>query len=630
MGTQRSEPNPYVGSLIMAVVVVLTVVAFLAIPTNDGQSIPLSEVAKLVEAGTVQKLTVLGDTVEGQQVDGTGFTSRKEKGVSLTATLLALGVSPERLSQTAIQVQEPGDITWLIPTLVYGGLFLAALLMFSRAPSGDDSALSLMRSTAQRYHTRERPRVSFFDVAGLEEAKTELREVVGFLRHPWRFARLGARVPRGVLLVGPPGCGKTLLARAVAGETCVPFFSISGSEFVEIFVGVGAARVRDLFAQARGSAPCIVFIDEIDAVGRRRGVGLDEGNSEREQTLNQILVEMDGFRQHEAVIILAATNRPDILDPALLRPGRFDRRVVVELPDRVGREAILKVCTRGKPLAPCAELGVIARQTPGFSGADLEGVVNEAAILTARHGRQAIGMAELQEAVEKVRAGPERKSRIVSPTEREVIAFHEAGHALARTLLPGCDPVHKVSIVPRGTHLGYTLSLPETDRRLHTRTGLKDELVALLAGRAAEELIFGDVSTHAADDLRQAAELARRMVTRFGMGGKLGPLTYGQHHELVFPGKEIGEQRDYSEATARAIDAEVSRLVTQAYRRARNRLMGHQSVLTRLARKLLEEETVEGEELAGLAAEAGIGLTEKGREPTATPLIEASCQESEP
>jgi cell division protease FtsH len=603
MDRQSREPSPFGWLLIVAVVVILIVAPFLATPNDTRQRLSLGEVATLVQTGKVRKLTVLGDRVQGERVDSTRFTSRKERGVALTTTLRALGVSREHLSQTAIEVKPAGNgMTWLVPLLLYGGLFIAALLLFGRAPSGGDLTMPLSQDTGRRYPSGEKPHVSFSRVAGLEEAKMELQEVVEFLQCPGKFDRLGAHVPRGVLLVGPPGCGKTLLAKAVAGEAWVPVFSASGSEFVEIFAGLGAARVRSLFARARQSAPCIVFIDEIDAVGHRRGTSLDGGSDEWEQTLNQILVEMDGFEGHESVIVLAATNRPDILDPALLRPGRFDRQVVLNLPDQAGREAILKVCTWGKPMDPEVNLGIIAQQTPGFSGADLEGMLNEAAILAARHSRQATGMAELQEAVEKVGVGPERKSRLLGPAERGVIACHEAGHALVRSLLPGCDPILRVSIVPRGTHLGYTLSLPEVDRHLRTRAELKDELAGLLAGWVAEQLVFGEASTHAADDLRQASALARRMVTRFGMSKKLGPLTYGQRHGEDFLGQEITAQRDYSQATARAIDAEVEQLVTGAGRRARTLLASHRSTLDRLARRLLEEETIEGKELAGLVA----------------------------
>ncbi len=607
---QKRGRDLWVLWLILAVLAASIWAASLHMPRKDSTLVPLTQVARLVKAGEVKGLVIDAAVVQVEKTSGEQLTARKDPNTSLITSLRILGVTPAQLRQVNLVIQPPGRFTggwhWLIVLLPLVLVALWFSVVARPAGTGQGGRLdALLGSPAQRYHRTLGSGVTFDDVAGEDEAKQELEEVVAFLRSPGRFGRLGAHVPHGILLVGPPGCGKTLLARAVAGEAGVPFFSVSASEFVEIFAGVGASRVRSLFDTARKLAPCIVFVDELDAVGRRRATGAGRANQEWEQTLNQLLVEMDGFDNDTHVIILAATNRSDILDPALLRPGRFDRRVVVDLPDRVGREAILTVCVRGKPLAPDVDLEVIARQTLEFSGAELENAVNEAAILAARLNRQAIGMTELQEAVEKVRAGPVRKSRTLDPAEREVVAYHEAGHALARTLLPGCDPVCKVTTLPRGTHLGYTLSLPETDRRLYTCAKLNDELAALLAGRAAEELIIGDVSTHAADDLRQATALARRMVTRFGMSETLGPLTYGRRHQLASPGNEIGRQRGYSEATAQAIDAEVAHLVTQAHQRARTLLTGHQPVLVRLALKLLEDETVEGEELAGLVAEMG-------------------------
>jgi cell division protease FtsH len=465
-----------------------------------------------------------------------------------------------------------------------------------QAQGANNQAFSFGKSRA-RLFTTERPTVTFDDVAGVDEAKEELKEVVEFLREPQKFAALGARIPKGVLLVGPPGTGKTLLAKAVAGEAGVPFFSISGSEFVEMFVGVGAARVRDLFDQAKRHSPCIVFIDEIDAVGRYRGAGLGGSHDEREQTLNQILVEMDGFDTDTNVIVMAATNRPDILDPALLRPGRFDRRIVLDRPDVKGRKAILQVHVRNKPLDKDVDLDVLARETPGFVGADIENMVNEAAILAARRNKKAIGMKEFQEAIERVIAGPERKSRIISEEEKRIIAYHEAGHALVMHFLPNCDPVHKISIIARGMALGYTMPLPEEDRYLHRKSKFLDELAGLLGGRAAEEIVFGDITTGAANDLEQATKLARAMVTRYGMSEKLGPMTFGEKQELVFLGKEIGEQREYSEKVAQEIDEEVRRIIREAYERAKEILIKHRDKLDRLAQALMEKETLEGDEL---------------------------------
>jgi len=473
--------------------------------------------------------------------------------------------------------------------------------LLRQAQGSNSQALSFGKSRARMF-TGDQPTVTFEDVAGVEEAKEELYEVVEFLKEPEKFIALGARIPKGVLLVGAPGTGKTLMAKAVSGEAGVPFFSISGSEFVEMFVGVGASRVRDLFDQAKRHSPCIVFVDEIDAVGRLRGAGLGGSHDEREQTLNQILVEMDGFDTDTNVIILAATNRPDILDPALLRPGRFDRRVVLDIPDINGRKGILDVHVRGKPLANDIHLEILARQTPGFVGADIESMVNEAAILAARANKKVIGMEEFEEAIERVLAGPERKSRIISDEEKKIIAYHEAGHAMVMGKLPHCDPVHKVSIVSRGMALGYTMPLPEEDRYLKHRAKFKDELAGLLGGRAAEELMFNDVTTGAASDLVQATKLARKMVCEYGMSEDLGPMTFGKKQELIFLGREIAEQRDYSEAVAQEIDREVRGLIDEAHSRAREILTTYRDKLIALAQRLIEDETLEGAELEAMLA----------------------------
>ena len=474
--------------------------------------------------------------------------------------------------------------------LVIGGFMW---YMLRQTQTGNNQAISFGRSRA-RLLSGDKPAVTFNDVAGVEEAKQELTEIVEFLKFPEKFTALGARIPKGVLMVGPPGTGKTLLSKAVAGEAGVPFFSISGSEFVEMFVGVGASRVRDLFDQAKKNSPCIVFVDEIDAVGRQRGAGLGGGHDEREQTLNQLLVEMDGFETNTHVIVIAATNRPDVLDPALLRPGRFDRHVTLDRPDIRGRRAILEVHARNKPFDGQVDLEVLARQTPGFSGADLSNLINEAAILAARSNKKAIGQVELEEAIARVIAGPERKSRMITEQEKNVIAYHEIGHALVAKSLPNADPVHKVSIISRGMALGWTMQLPTEDRYLVSRSELNDDMAVILGGRVAEELIFGDITSGASDDIGKATKLARRMVTEWGMSEKLGPLTFGHKEELVFLGRDLGEQRNYSEEVAGEIDQEVHRLVDTAYQRAKKILTERREKLVHLAEYLKQEETIEG------------------------------------
>ena len=482
-------------------------------------------------------------------------------------------------------------LTGLLPLLVIGGFIF---FMMRQAQGTNNQALSFGKSRARMF-LGNKTVVTFNDVAGVDEAKTELQEVVEFLKYPEKFNSLGARIPRGVLLVGPPGTGKTLMARAVAGEAGVPFFSISGSEFVEMFVGVGASRVRDLFDQAKRNSPCIVFVDEIDAVGRQRGAGLGGSHDEREQTLNQILVEMDGFDTNTNVIVVAATNRPDVLDPALLRPGRFDRQVILDRPDMKGRTEILKVHTKGKPLDKGVEVEGVARQSPGFSGADLANLVNEAAILAARRNKKVIGMSEFQEALERIVAGPERKSRIISDAEKAIIAYHEGGHAVVQRILPKCDPVAKVTIISRGMALGYTMALPTEDRYLQSKTEFEDKIAGLLGGNVAERLIFGDTTTGASNDIEKATDLARRMVTEFGMSDKLGPLSFGKRDEMVFLGRSMGEQRDYSDEVAQTIDEEVRAIIDKAYERATEVLTTHRDKLTALAEKLVAEETVDAE-----------------------------------
>jgi len=501
-----------------------------------------------------------------------------------------------------VNIEGSSGINWgslmlnFLPLIIFGGLLF---FLFRQARGANSQAMSFGRSRA-RLIPANRPTVTFDDVAGVEEAKQELLEVVDFLKSREKFQALGARIPKGVLLVGPPGTGKTLMARAVAGEADVPFFSISGSEFVEMFVGVGASRVRDLFDQAKRNAPCIIFIDEIDAVGRQRGSGLGGSHDEREQTLNQILVEMDGFDTSTSVIVMAATNRPDILDPALLRPGRFDRRVILDRPDINGRVAILKVHANGKPLDKDVDLEVLAKGTVGLSGADLANLVNEAAIQAARRNKNAISMRELEESVDRVIAGPERKSRKISPREKEITAYHEAGHALVAKTLPNADPVHKISIVARGMSLGHTRQLPIEDRYLMTKSQFKDMLAGLLGGHTAEKLIFNEMSTGAQSDIEQATKIARAMVTNFGMSDKLGPRTFGRKEEMVFLGREITEQRDYSDKIAELIDEEVYGLIDEAHETAQEILNKYKDRLVSIAERLMAKETLEGEELEAI------------------------------
>ena len=513
-------------------------------------------------------------------------------------------------------------ISMLFPILLIG-VFL--WFMFRQAQGSNNQAMSFGKSKARMF-LGNKTVVTFTDVAGVDEAKTELQEVVEFLKYPEKFNALGARIPRGVLLVGPPGTGKTLLARAVAGEAGVPFFSISGSEFVEMFVGVGASRVRDLFDQAKRNSPCIIFVDEIDAVGRQRGAGLGGSHDEREQTLNQILVEMDGFDTNTNVIVVAATNRPDVLDPALLRPGRFDRQVILDRPDMKGRLEILNVHSKGKPLDKEMELQNVAKQSPGFSGADLANLVNEAAILAARRNKKTIGMSEFGEALERVVAGPERKSRIISDEEKAIIAYHEGGHALVQRILPKCDPVAKVSVISRGMALGYTMGLPSEDRYLQSKTEFEDKIAGMLGGNVAERLMFGDTTTGSSNDIEKATTLARRMVTEFGMSEKLGPLAFGKREEMVFLGRDIGEQRNYSDDVARQIDEEVRLIVDTAYVRATDVLSTHKDRLMQLAEALVAKETIETAEFEAMFAD----LPDRRKEPGGSPTPKLSQQPTPP
>ena len=577
-------------------IIIAAVILFTVILPSSGQEpeeIPLSVAIEKSQNNEIASIIVSGDTLKITGTDEVEYVAHKETNISIYE------IEGLVLEGVEVDVEGGGGIDWgavfinILPLIFIGGLLF---FLFSQARGANNQAMSFGRSKARMFNVNT-PTVTFDDVAGVEEAKQELQEVVDFLRSREKFQALGARIPKGMLLIGPPGTGKTLMARAIAGEAGVPFFSISGSEFVEMFVGVGASRVRDLFEQAKRNAPSIIFIDEIDAVGRHRGAGLGGGHDEREQTLNQILVEMDGFDTNTSVIVIAATNRPDILDVALLRPGRFDRRIMLDKPDITGRTAILKIHSKGKPLDASVDMESLARQTVGFSGADLANLVNEAAILAGRRDKKAIGNEELEESVDRVLAGPERKSRKISSKEKEITAYHEAGHALVARILPNADPVHKVSIVARGMSLGHTRQLPTEDRYLMTRLQFKDELATLMGGRVAEELIFNEMSTGAAHDLKVATNLAHKMVTEYGMSEKLGTRTFGNKQEMVFLGREISEQRDYGEKVANMIDEEVHDIIHQAYETAEDILIKNKPRLITVAEKLVSLETLEGEAL---------------------------------
>jgi cell division protease FtsH len=593
--------------LLFAAIIILVFYSFNQ-NSSTQETLSINQVAADITSGKISRIVEEQDqltVIYGNGNNAIERISHKETETTLVQQLKDLGVSSDQLVPDKISIEVKPPSPWLgiasalgyiLPFLILGGVFW---FVFRQAQGSNNAAMSFGKSRARMF-TGDQPSVTFGDVAGVEEAKEELQEVVEFLREPEKFISLGARIPKGVLLVGPPGTGKTLLAKAVSGEAGVPFFSISGSEFVEMFVGVGASRVRDLFDQAKRHSPCIVFVDEIDAVGRQRGAGLGGSHDEREQTLNQMLVEMDGFDTDTNVIIMAATNRPDILDPALLRPGRFDRRVVLDRPDMKGREAILKVHVKGKPLAANADLGILARSTPGFVGADLENLVNEGAILAARRNKKAIEQEDLEEAIERVIAGPERKSRLISEEEKRIVAYHEAGHAVVMNAVPEADPVHKVSITARGMAGGYTLALPLEDRTLMGRNKLIADMVGLMGGRAAEEIVFNDITSGASNDLERVTKMARAMVTRLGMSNDLGPMTYGQKEELIFLGREISEQRDYSEAVAEQIDKEVRILVNDAYEKAKRILTEYREALDSIAKKLLEVETLTREEFEAI------------------------------
>ncbi|MEX2090579.1 MAG: ATP-dependent zinc metalloprotease FtsH [Candidatus Paceibacterota bacterium] len=576
-------------------------------PFEDTGRIGLSELVNKINAGEVKEITVKGDELNIILSGEEKFLSQKESGVSAFESLLNLGADSKKLSNVSIKIEnaETGAtavLMTLIP-IVLPIIFILFIfwLMMGQAQKGSMQAFSFGKSKARLANLdATKKKITFKDVAGLIEAKEEISEVVEFLRDPKKFYKLGARIPRGILLIGSPGTGKTLLAKAVANEASVPFYFVSGSEFVEMFVGVGANRVRDMFELAKKTAPAIVFVDEIDAVGRHRGAGLGGGHDEREQTLNQILVEMDGFDTNDAVIVMAATNRPDILDPALLRPGRFDRRIILDEPSMKDREEVLKIHSLNKPIAKTVNFKVIAERTPGFSGADLANLINESAILAARNGQKEISQDNLFQAIEKVILGPERRSHIFSKKEKEITAYHEAGHALVATSLPYCDPVHKVSIVSRGRAGGYTLKLPTEDKHLHSKAEFESELAVLLGGYVAEKLIFKDTTTGASNDLRVASNLARKMITEFGMSDSLGPITFGEKEELVFLGKDMGHQKNYSETIAFQIDTEIKKLITKGLNSAKKVLTQKMNVLHKIAKELISKETLEQKEFYSL------------------------------
>ncbi|HLC63881.1 MAG TPA: ATP-dependent zinc metalloprotease FtsH [Patescibacteria group bacterium] len=573
--------------------------------SDQPEKISLGALVGLINQDQVKKLEVEGDKINITLNDESQKTSLKEPTQSLSELLANFELETSKLQNLNIEIKEDSSasvwLTTLLPFLIPFLLIAAFIWFMMRQVQGaNKNAMSFGQSSAKIFASDPKNKTTFADVAGAQEAKEELTEIIEFLKNPQKFLSIGAKIPKGALLLGAPGTGKTLMARAVAGEAKVPFFHISGSEFVEMFVGVGASRVRDLFKKAKKAAPCIVFIDEIDAVGRQRGAGLGGSHDEREQTLNQILVEMDGFETNTNVIVMAATNRPDVLDPALQRPGRFDRQVVIDLPDIKDREEILKIHAQNKPLEAGVALNAIAQRTPGFSGADLANVLNEAAILTARRNKKKIGQTELAESVEKVMLGPERKSRIFSDKEKKITAYHEAGHALASHLLPNADPVHKISIISRGQAAGYTMKLPLEDKHFRTKSEFIDELAVLLAGIVTEQEIFGDITTGAANDLKHATQICKQLITQYGMNETLGPRTFGDREEMIFLGREIHERRDYSEKIAEQIDKEISKLINQASKTAKELITKNKKNLDLIASELLKKETLEKEEFAAL------------------------------
>ena len=616
-----------IGLYLLIILIAISVIDHFSAKGPVNHEINYTEFISQVDQGEVSKVVIVENNIKGTLSDGTEFTTVAPGFPNQDDSLI------NRLQEKNVDIkaENPPEPPWwttllssLLPIVVLVALWF---FVMQQTQGGGGRVMSFGKSRAKM--NADKVKVHFEDVAGADEAKQELEEVVEFLKHPKKFNDVGARIPKGVLLFGPPGTGKTLLAKAVAGEAGVPFFSISGSDFVEMFVGVGASRVRDLFEQAKKNAPCIVFIDEIDAVGRQRGAGLGGGHDEREQTLNQLLVEMDGFAANEGIIIIAATNRPDILDPALLRPGRFDRQIVVDKPDLKGRQAILKVHIKGKPVDKEADLEVLARRTPGFTGADLSNLVNEAALLSARRNKKVIGMLELEESIERVMAGPERKSKVMSDKEKRLTAYHEGGHTLVGMLLPNADPVHKVTIIPRGRAGGYTLMLPKEDRSYATRSELLDKLKTLLAGRVAEEVVLKEISTGAQNDIQRASQMVRSMITQYGMSPVLGPVAYGESSDhQVFLGRDLNNQRNYSEDVASEIDKEVRKYIEEAYEACRKLLEDNIDKLHAIAEALIEKETLDGDELQEILGDGEFNVTRKGLPPedddnddTSTPLV---------
>lgn len=599
---------------LLIIIVAIWMIDYYSASTVSKTDITYSAFMKHVQQDEVKQVTIVDNVISGKLKDGKDFSTVAPSDDSLIPTLRARDIE--------IKAELPPQPPWwttilssLLPMLLIVGIWF---MLMQQSQGGGGRVMNFGKSRARRYD-EDNIKITFKDVAGADEAKQELEEVVEFLKHPKKYNDLGAKIPKGVLLYGPPGTGKTLLAKAVAGEAGVPFFSISGSDFVEMFVGVGASRVRDLFEQAKKSAPCIVFIDEIDAVGRQRGAGLGGGHDEREQTLNQLLVEMDGFGANEGIIMIAATNRPDILDPALLRPGRFDRQIVVDRPDIKGRQEILKVHVKGKPISPEVELGVIARRTPGFTGADLSNLVNEAALMAARKNKNKIDMPEMEEAAERVIMGPERRSRVISDKEKRLTAYHEGGHTLVGMLLDNTDPVHKVTIIPRGRAGGYTLSLPKEDRYYATRSEMLDELKVLLGGRVAEALVLKEISSGASNDLQRATSLARQMICEYGMSPELGPMTFGHRQDQVFLGRDIGRDKDYSEEVAAKIDKEIRKFIDEAYQKTESLLNENMEKLHLIADALIERETLEGEEIDQLMKYGKILSKEENTSEIGTP-----------